>query len=89
MLRLHRLVAGCDLLDGDTRPHLARAAVPILFVHGELDQTVPFSNGPALYAAYQSEKACLFVPGAKHIEALHIDPAAYGDAVDAFIAKSM
>ncbi len=89
MLRLHRIVAGCDLLDGDTRPHLLRADVPILFVHGEEDRTVPYENGPALYAAYQGEKACLFVPGAKHIETLYIDPAAYGDAVDSFIAKYM
>ena len=87
MRRLNRLIAGYDLNDGDTRPALQRATVPILFVHGSLDRTVPYENGPALYASYRGEKACLFVPGAKHIESIHVAPEAYGAAVDEMIEK--
>ena len=84
---LHRRVAGVDLRDGDTAPALSKAAIPILFVHGTKDTTVPYKNGPALFDAYQGEKACLFVPGARHIEALYRDPEGYGDAVDRMIEK--
>ena len=89
MRRLNRLIAGYDLNDGDTRPALQRATVPILFVHGALDRTVPYENGPALYASYSGEKACLFVPGAKHIESIHVAPEAYGAAVDEMIKQYM
>ena len=88
VLRLmNRLASGNDLRDGDTAPALSRARVPILFVHGTEDTTVPYRNGPALYEAYRGEKACLFVPGARHIESLFIDPEGYGREVDRMIKK--
>lgn len=87
MAALHRLIARCDLADTDVRPHLARAAVPILFVHGEDDRTVPFFNGPMLYKAYRGEKDCLFVPGAKHVESMHAAPDAYQAKLDQLIDK--
>ena len=89
MRRLNQLVAGYDLNDGDTRAALRNAHVPILFVHGTLDRTVPYENGPALYDFYQGEKASLFVEGAKHIESFHVDPKGYAEAVDAMITKYM
>ena len=89
MRAVNRLSAGYDLADGDVRAHLARASVPILFVHGMEDTTVPYENGPALYAFYQGEKACLFTPGARHIETLHVAPDAYAAAVDRMIGQSM
>lgn len=88
LLRLvNRYVARYDLSDGDTAPALQAARVPILFVHGTEDTTVPYRNGPALYEAYTGEKACLFVPGAKHVESFHVAPEAYAAAVDAMIDR--
>lgn len=84
---LHKLVAGFDLNDGDTRPALEKATVPILFVHGTLDKTVPYENGPALFDFYAGPKASLFVEGARHIESYHIDPAGYAAAVDRMIEQ--
>ena len=87
MRRLNSRIAKYDVADGDTRPALKRATVPILFVHGLEDKTVPYKNGPALYEMYEGEKACLFVPGAKHIESMFVDPGAYAAAVDGMISQ--
>jgi pimeloyl-ACP methyl ester carboxylesterase len=84
---LHRLVAGVDLRRGDARPALAQARIPILFVHGREDPTVPFRNGPALYESYSGEKDCLFVDGAKHVECMHVAPEAYAEKLDGLIRK--
>ena len=86
MRGLHRLVSGCDLGEADVRPHLDRATLPILFVHGMDDPTVPFENGTELYAYYQGPKDCLFLPGVKHVETMHVAPDAYQAKLDAFLA---
>lgn len=84
---LHRLFAGLDLRRADVRPALDRSRVPILFVHGQEDRTVPFENGPLLYEGYGGEKDCLFVPGARHVESMHAAPEAYARKLDAFMEK--
>lgn len=84
---LHRLIAGVDLRQADARAALAEARIPILFVHGREDKTVPFENGPLLYGSYGGEKDCLFVPGARHVESMHVSPEAYARKLDAFISR--
>ena len=83
---LHRLIAGVDLKKADARPSLAAARLPILFVHGREDPMVPFRNAPALYACYRGEKDFLYVEGARHVESMHVSPAAYAQKLDALIA---
>lgn len=84
---LHRLIAGVDLTRGDVRPHLERAELPILFVHGREDPSVPFENGPLLYEAYSGRKDCLFPEGVRHIESMYKTPAAYEAKLDAFLEQ--
>ena len=72
---LNRCIARYDLSDTDVRESLSRARLPILFVHGREDRTVPFSNGETLYAMYPGAKDCLFVEGARHVESMYVDPA--------------
>ena len=86
---MNRVFAGYDLADSDVRPDLLRAALPILFVHGKLDKTVPFENGPALYELYTGEKDCFFVDGARHVESMYVDPKGYAEKLDALITKSV
>lgn len=81
--------AGYDLRQTDVRPSLDRAGIPILFVHGELDKTVPFVNGPRLMNYYQGPREQLFVPGAKHVESMHVSPEAYEKKLDAMLQKYM
>ncbi len=84
---VNRLIAGYDLRDTDVRPNLERSGKPILFVHGREDRTVPFANGPALYALYPGPKDCLFIDGARHVESMYAAPAAYADKLDAMIRQ--
>ena len=84
---MHRLLAGIDLRGADAQSALKQARSPILFVHGQEDKTVPFENGPLLYESYAGEKDCLFVPGARHVESMHVAPEAYAQKLDAFISR--
>ncbi|MBR5344138.1 MAG: alpha/beta fold hydrolase [Oscillospiraceae bacterium] len=82
---INRVVAGYDLADTDVRPGLLKARVPILFVHGMQDPTVPFENGKQLYALYQGAKDRLFVENARHVESMYRAPADYENMLAAFI----
>ena len=80
-------MAGYSLRDGDVRPHMLRATLPILFVHGTEDHTVPFAMGRELYELYPGTKDHLFVEGAHHVESMHRAPEAYAAKLDEFIGK--
>lgn len=82
---IHRRLAHCELSLADTRPALARTRLPILFVHGQDDKTVPYRNGPELFALYGGEKDCLFPEKAKHVESMHVAPEAYQRKLDRMI----
>lgn len=84
---INRVVAGYSLRDGDVRPHMLRATLPILFVHGTEDHTVPFAMGRELYELYPGTKDHLFVEGAHHVESMHRAPEAYAAKLDEFIGK--
>ena len=83
---IHRRLAHCDVRLADTRPALSRSRLPILFVHGQEDPTVPYKNGPALFALYRGEKDCLFSEKAKHVESMHVAPEAYQRKLDRMIS---
>ncbi|MBR5094321.1 MAG: alpha/beta hydrolase [Oscillospiraceae bacterium] len=85
---LHRALAGVDLRGADAMAALQEAELPILFVHGREDPSVPFANGPLLFESYTGPKACLFTERARHVETMHVAPAAYAEALDALIAGS-
>lgn len=84
---MNKLIAGYDLRDTDVSASLAASAVPMLFVHGEDDPTVPFSNGPRAFGMCASDKDCLFTAGTKHIETMHTHPEDYALKLDGFIKK--
>lgn len=87
MRLLNRRIEGYDLADTDVRASLQAAHVPILFVHGLEDRTVPFENAEQLYRLYSGEKDALFVAGARHVENMHTAPEAYEEKLDRFIKK--
>ena len=84
---IYKKLTGLDLQDTDVRPNLERARVPILFVQGKEDKLVPADHGPYLYEFYQGPKDCLFVPGARHIESMHVDPEGYEKKLSEMIGK--
>ena len=84
---LHRMLTGSDLADTDVRPNLSRASVPILFIQGTDDPTVPSENAPMLYDFYQGPKDKLILPGVRHIEGPYAAPEEYAAKIDEMIGK--
>ena len=82
---LNRKKTGVDLKETDVRPHLRRSSLPLLFVHGRKDPTVPFRMGLELYMNYRGEKDCLFLDDARHMECYYTDPKAYDAKIDKFL----
>lgn len=82
---LNRWIAGYDLQDTDVRPSLSSANLPILFVHGKQDKSVPFFNSERLYDLYAGPKDCFFVDGARHVESMYVDPRGYAYHLDLMI----
>jgi dienelactone hydrolase len=78
-LRAAIVVAGALLGGAYTGP-----ATPVLFVHGDADQTVPYQNGRAAYDALPWPKAFLTVEGGDHGRYL----AAGGRGFDQLIATT-
>ncbi len=82
MSGINRVVAGYTLADTDVREHVKHSRVPILFVHGRQDKTVPFSMGEELYALCPGEKDCLWIDNARHVECMHCAKEAYEGKLD-------
>ncbi|MCF0135032.1 MAG: alpha/beta hydrolase [Lachnospiraceae bacterium] len=66
---------------------VTHACVPILFIHGEADDFVPYSMMQPLYEACSSEKKMLSVKDAKHVESIFKDPELFWKTADAFAEK--
>lgn len=66
---------------------VAKSKTPTLFVHGELDDVVPFEMLDKVYGACTAEKQKLILPNAMHAEACDVYPELYYNTIDAFIGK--
>ncbi len=87
MSRANKVISGYELEDTDVRDSVRNTKVPILFVHGTDDPTVPFWMGKELYELCPEPKDCLFVEDARHIEAAHNAPVDYAKKTDKFIDR--
>ena len=61
-----RLLAGFSLWECDSRKTVARATVPILFIHGKADDFVPCRMTEEAFAACVTNKQVFLVEGAGH-----------------------
>jgi fermentation-respiration switch protein FrsA (DUF1100 family) len=66
----------------DALGKVGRLAVPLLVVHGDRDEIVPFELGERLFAAAREPKRFVRVPGAHHNDVLQ--PSQVLDAIAAF-----
>lgn len=80
-----RLFGGFNLTDGDALAAVARARVPMLFIHGGVDALVPCTMSRELAVACASRATLVTVPAADHGIAYMTDPAAYTCAVKVFL----
>ncbi len=78
--------AGYDFADVNPIEAVAKATVPMLFIHGDEDTYVPYYMLDELYEAYDgSHKCILTIKGAEHGAARDIDPNFYYATVFGFL----
>ncbi len=63
--------------------------VPILFIHGERDAYVPVEQTQVLYDVKPGPKEIWICPGAKHNQAVAVDPRTYHRNVTAFFKRHL
>lgn len=66
---------------------LRNSKTPMLFIHGEADDFVPFEMVYENFNAFDGEKDILTIPGAAHAEAILIDPETYVAKVKEFVGR--
>lgn len=79
--------AGYFFGEADAIKQLNKNKRPMLFIHGDKDDFVPYSMLDEVYNATKGPKEKYVVHGAKHAEALSSDPAMYQQKVTAFLQK--
>jgi len=87
--RMVKKNAGYELDECNARREVAKAKIPILFIHGDSDSFVPCSMVYELYEACKSEKKLVIVEGAGHVESCYRDAELYEGAIEEFIFPMM
>lgn len=84
-----RLRAGYALEDDQPIEQVKKSKIPILFIHGDQDDFVPFSMLDDLYNAANSEKQKLIIQGAGHANSCSVNTKLYYQTIFDFIDKSV
>ena len=84
---INRAVQGFTLREADSVAALRASSVPVLFIHGDKDEFVPYEMQEKVFAACASPKERLSVHGAGHCKSIVMEPALYRQAVRAFALK--
>ena len=82
---VNRKLAGYGMDECNAKREVAKAKVPILFIHGSKDTFVPTYMCNELYDSCASRKQILIVEGAAHGESYFKEMATYEKTLDAFI----
>ena len=78
----HYRILPWDIFDNYAKINAVRA--PLLSIHAEQDQVVPFWQGEELNAAYHGTKSHQWIPGAGHNNILQVAPELYWAALDKY-----
>ena len=81
-----RILAGYRITQASPLGAIARAAVPVLLIHGGADTYNPTAMARELHAA-QPHADLWIVPGADHVMSYFTDPGAYRKRVDQFLRR--
>lgn len=81
--------AGYTFGEASALAQVAKSRTPTLFIHGRLDDYVPYEMVEHLYAACAAPKELYVVEGAGHAQAYDADPVAYEMVVREFLARHM
>ncbi len=70
----------------DSISRIRRLNVPVLVLHGDLDETVPISQGRKLYEAANEPKRFQALAGAAHNDTFQITAEQYWGAIESFLS---
>lgn len=82
-----KIRAGYFLGEASSINQVKKSKTPILYIHGDQDDFVPYFMMEELYNATSCEKEMLTIKGAEHAKASEVDPEAYWTTVNNFINK--
>ena len=82
-----KIRAGYFLGEASSIDQVKKSKTPILYIHGDQDDFVPYYMMEELYNATSSEKEMLTIKGAEHAKASEVDPETYWTSVNNFINK--
>ena len=82
-----KIRAGYFLGEASSIDQVKKSKTPILYIHGDQDDFVPYYMMEELYNATSSEKEMLTLQGAEHAKASEVDPETYWTSVNNFINK--
>ena len=85
LIRLGGMIyGGCDIKKGSPMEAVKRATVPIVFLHGDEDDFVPYEMSVKLHEACASQKKMVTIKGAGHGLAFPVDRKRYVEALREF-----
>lgn len=82
-----RTVTRIPIFPGDQYPNIKRIPhiqIPLLVIHGDQDQIIPFEHGKKLYELHAGPKRFVEVPGAGHNDLYHLAGDKILDGVSSF-----
>ena len=82
-----RVLYGYKLDDMRPIDTLGDNGIPILYIHGDADTTVPPQSAQQLYDRTQGTKQLHYVAGANHAESVLVAPDEYRETVSSFLAQ--
>ena len=82
-----KIRAGYFLGEASSINQVKKSKTPILYIHGDQDDFVPYFMMEELYNATSSEKEMLTIKDAEHAKASEVDPETYWTTVNNFINK--
>lgn len=82
-----KIRAGYWISEASAIKQLAKATLPILFIHGDEDNFVPVYMLEEVYEAAPVEKEKLIVEGSKHAESLETNPELYWETISKFTSR--
>lgn len=79
--------AGYSIKEASSLEQVKKSKTPVLYIHGDKDDFVPYFMMEELYNATASEKEMITVEGAAHAKASSTNPNLYWTSIDKFIDK--
>ena len=80
-------VGGLITTQYDNIKKIRNVRVPVLILHGDQDETVPYEHGQLLFGVANAPKRFYSIPNAHHNDTYEVGGAAYMNAITAFLVE--